>query len=126
MKKTILFLAAAVLLVGISLVYAETGTQMSRKAGGPLRNGQMGQWQGRGPAFSEQLNLTDDQKAQIKSIREEQAAKIAEIRTATEQQIEAVLTPEQKAKLDQMRQEARVKMKERMKKNKVACGEAKT
>jgi len=121
MKKTVMFLAVAVLIAGISLAYAaETGVEPSRKAGGPPREAQMVQWQGRGLAFGEQLNLTDDQKAQIKSIMEEQAAKIKEIWTAAEKQIEAVLTPEQKAKLDQLRQEAQAKMKERMEKNKAA------
>ena len=117
MKKTIIFLAVAVLIAGVSLLYAaETGTQPSRKAGGPARGAQMGQREGRGLAFGSQLNLTEDQKAKIKSIMEEQAAKIKEIRTATESQIDAVLTPQQKTKLDQLRKEAQAKMKERMEK----------
>ena len=120
MKKIVMFLAVAVLLAGVSLVYAQTDTQPSQKAGGPPRGAQMGQWQEKGLAFGKQLNLTDDQKAKIKSIMEEQAAKIKEIRTATENQIDAVLTPEQKTKLDQLRQEAQAKMKERMGKNKAA------
>ena len=122
MKKTVMFLAAAVLIAGVSLVYAQTGTQPSRKAGGPPRGAQMGQWQGRGPALGEQLNLTNDQKAKIKSIMDEQAAKLKEIRTATEGQIDAVLTPKQKAKLDQLRKEVQAKMKERMEKDKAAAG----
>ena len=123
MKKTVLFLAAAVLIAGVSLVYAQTGAQSPRKAGGPPHGAEMGLWQGRGPAFSDQLNLTEDQKAKIKSIMEEQAAKIKEIRTATENQINAVLTLEQKTKLDQLRNEAQAKMKERMEKNKAAGAE---
>ena len=120
MKKTVIFLAAAVLIAGVSLVYAQTGTHSPRKVSGPPHGAQMGQWQGRGPAFGAQLNLTDDQKVQIKSIMDKQAAKIKEIRTATEGQIDAVLTPEQKTKLDQLREETRAKMKERMEKNKAA------
>jgi len=122
MKKTVIFLAVAVLIAGVSLVYAQTSTQPSRKVGGPLRGAQMGQWQGRGPAFGDQLNLTDNQKAKIKSIMDRQAAKIKKIRTATEGQIDAVLTPEQKTKLDQLRKEAQAKMKERMEKDKAAAG----
>ena len=125
MKKTVMFLAVAVVLAGISLVYAETGVEPfrvepSRKVGGTPRGAQMGQWQERGLAFGKQLNLTDDQKTQIKIIMDEQAVKVKEIWTAAEKQIEAVLTPEQKAKLDQLRQEAQAKMKERMEKEKAA------
>jgi periplasmic protein CpxP/Spy len=119
MKKTIMLLAAAVLIAGVSLAYAQTGTRPPRNAGGP-QNG--AQWQGRGPGFMDQLNLTDDQKAKVKTIMEDQAAKIQVIRNATESQIDAVLTPEQKAKLDQLRKEAQEKMKERMEKNKAAAG----
>ena len=122
MKKIIILLAAAVLVAGVSLAYAQTDTQSPRKAGGPPHGAQMGQWQGRGLALSEQLNLTEDQKAKIKSIVDEQAAKIKEIQTATEGRIDAVLTPEQKTKLDQLRKEAQTKMKERMEKYK-ATGE---
>ena len=122
MKKKVMFLAAAVLIAGVSLVYAQTGTQSPQKAKGPAHGAQMGQWQGRGPAFGDQLNLTEDQKAKIKSIMDEQMVKIKEIRTVAENQIDAVLTTEQKAKLDQLRKEAQAKMKERMEKNKAAAG----
>ena len=122
MKKTAILLAAAVLIAGVSLVYAQTGTHSPRKVSGPPHGAQMGQWQGRGPGFSDQLNLTDDQKAKIKSIMDEQAAKLKEIRTATEGQIDAVLTPKQKAKLDQLRKKAQAKMKEMMEKDKAAAG----
>jgi Spy/CpxP family protein refolding chaperone len=123
MKKKIMFLAAAVLIAGVSLVYAQNGPQGSRKADGPPRGAQLGQWQGMmGPALGEQLNLTEDQKAKIKSIMDEQMAKIKEIRTATEGRINAVLTPEQKTKLEQIRKEAQAKMKEKMEKDKAAPG----
>ena len=122
MKKTAILLAAAVLIAGVSLVYAQSDTQPPRKAGGLPHGAQIGQRQERGLAFGDQLNLTDDQKAEIKSIMEEQAAKIKEIRTATEGEINAVLTPKQKAKLDQLRKEAQAKMKERMEKDKAAGG----
>ena len=123
MKKTVVFLVAAVLIAGISLVYAATDTQPSREVSGPPRGAQMGQLQqGKGLAFSDYLNLIDNQKANIKSIMDEQAAKIQEIRTATEGRINAVLTPEQKTKLDQLRKEAQAYMQERMEKDKVAPG----
>jgi Spy/CpxP family protein refolding chaperone len=71
----------------------------------------------------ERLNLTDDQKAQIKKIHEdarakmdairtdsslsdaERKAKIQEIRRSTMRQVHAVLTPEQRQQLrEEMRQ----------------------
>jgi Spy/CpxP family protein refolding chaperone len=105
-KKTIIFMALAFLIAGVSLVYAQTATP---PAGGNRqpRGGQMGQWQGGGvAAFSDQLNLTDAQKAEIKSITDKQMAKMMEMQTAATDQINKVLTPEQKAKLEQLRKDA--------------------
>ncbi|MCX5641871.1 MAG: hypothetical protein NTY10_01305 [Candidatus Omnitrophica bacterium] len=118
MKKTVMFLAIAVLLAGISLVSAETGGEAFRKSGELPRGAQMGPRQERGPI--DQLNLTEAQNTQIKSIRDEMEAKIREIRSAGEKEISAVLTPEQNTKLEQLRQEAQAKMKERMEKEKAA------
>ena len=85
-------------------------------AAGPHRG--MGQLQ----KLAEYLGLTDDQKAQIKPIIKSTAqqvkavradttltpdakkAKVQEIRKDSRQQIMAILTPEQKAKLRQLRQ----------------------
>ena len=73
--------------------------------------------------LSEKLNLTDDQKAklqpilqdnmqQIKTVREDSSlsqeqkhAKLKSIHDSMHEQINAVLTPEQQAKFKQMRQE---------------------
>ena len=54
--------------------------------------------------------------------KEQRMAKIMELRKGTDEQIDAVLTPEQKTKLDQLRKETRAKMKERMEKDKAAAG----
>ena len=74
------------------------------------------------------LNLSDDQKAQVSKIRtdeksqimaaksdstlsaEQKQAKVREIRTATHQQIRAVLTPEQRK---QMKSDARARKAEK-------------
>ncbi|MFH2068119.1 MAG: hypothetical protein ABII89_01475 [Candidatus Omnitrophota bacterium] len=125
MKKISIFLTA-VLIAGVSLAYAQTGAQTSRKVGGPPRGAQMGQWQERGFIFGDQLNLTDAQKAKIKSIMDGQAAKVKEIRTATEKQIDAVLTSTQKKKLEQLREKAQANMQERMEKNRATAGNRKS
>ena len=118
MKKTVMLLAVVVLVTGCM---PRSTPGRVQAIGGAERGQHMGNWQGRGPALGEQLNLTNDQKAKIKSIMDEQAAKIKEIRTVTEGQVDAVLTPEQKTKLDQLRKEAQAKMKERMEKGKKAA-----
>jgi|GEM_PF-3043441 len=80
----------------------------------------------------EQLDLTDAQKEKIKTITEEAAKqfqalresqdaqqgslreKFQQIREATMKKIEAVLTPEQRAKLKKLQEEAAAQMRERM------------
>lgn len=80
----------------------------------------------------EQLNLTDAQKEKIKAITEEAAKqflalresqdaqqgalreKFQQIRDATMKEIDAVLTPEQRAKLKKLQEEAAAQMRERM------------
>ena len=104
MKKKVMFLAVAVLIAGVSLVYAQTGTQS--KAGDQPNGAQMGQRQGGVLVFSDQLNLTDNQKAEIKSIDDKANAKIAAIQTARTDEINKILTLDQKTKLDQLRKDA--------------------
>ena len=79
--------------------------------------------------LSEKLNLTDDQKAKIKPIlqdqmrqmkavhedtslsEEQKRAKMKSIHESSHDQINAVLTPEQQAKFEQMRKEQMEKHK---------------
>jgi len=79
--------------------------------------------------LSEKLNLTDDQKAKLKPIlqdqmqqmkavredsslsQEQQRAKMKSIHESLHEQINAVLTPQQQAKFKQMRQEQMQKHK---------------
>jgi Spy/CpxP family protein refolding chaperone len=75
--------------------------------------------------MSENLNLTDEQKTKLRPLLEDEVkqmnavrddtslslpgrrAKIREIRQSTRKQIDGVLTPEQRAKRDQMQEKAR-------------------
>lgn len=54
-------------------------------------------------AIMKSLNLTDAQKAQMKTLRQQQRAKV-----------EAILTPEQKAKLEQKRAQMKARFGDRM------------
>lgn len=101
----------------------DTMWQRGQAAGGPGRGGQGGQ--GRLQQLAAQLSLTDDQKAKIAPIlqdevqqiqqlradtnltRREQFAKIRKIRQNADKQIRPLLTPEQQKQLDEMRKEAR-------------------
>jgi len=101
----------------------DTMWQRGQAAGGPGRGGQGGQ--GRLQQLAAQLSLTDDQKAKITPIlqdevqqiqqvradtdlaRREQFAKIRKIRQNADKQIRPLLTPEQQKQLDEMRKEAR-------------------
>ena len=62
------------------------------------------------------LDLTDTQKAQIRTIGEEQRAKHEQVRAETRSRVDAVLTPEQKAKLDKHRDEMKEKHADRLEK----------
>lgn len=59
---------------------------------------------GKGGPFAK-LNLSDDQKAQMKALRESMKPQMQAQRQRFEQQLAQVLTPEQKAKLDSMKAE---------------------
>ena len=50
-----------------------------------------------------QLDLTDAQREQMNKIFEDHRDKMQALREDTEKQINAILTPEQKAKMDEMR-----------------------
>ncbi|MEH2144218.1 Spy/CpxP family protein refolding chaperone [Nostoc sp.] len=67
----------------------------ARKAQGQTGQQQPGQHHGRGKGDFADLNLSEAQKTQIRQIRESE-----------KQQIQAVLTPEQRQKIEQFRQNA--------------------
>ena len=124
------FLTILVMLVA-GLVFAQTSqapqTSTSDKHAGMHRNGESPEQHLQ--ALSEKLNLTDDQKAKLKPILEDQMqqmkavredsslspeqkrAKMKSIHESLHNQINAVLTPEQQAKFKQMKQEQMEKHK---------------
>jgi Spy/CpxP family protein refolding chaperone len=85
--------------------------------------------------MSQELNLTDDQKEKLKPVledemkqiqavrqdnslsRDQRREKVMQIHQSTKPQIEAVLTPEQKEKLNKMHEERQQRWKERKEKS---------
>lgn len=63
--------------------------------------------------MQQELSLTDEQVAQIKSLRETQRTAMQASRDSNRQQIEALLTPEQKEKFSAMKQKRGNKMGKR-------------
>ncbi len=61
-----------------------------------------------------ELNLSAAQKQKLKALGEAERARHEAIRKESQAQFDAVLTPEQRAKLDVQRQEAREKHAERL------------
>lgn len=121
MKRKSIVIAAAVMLVAASVlgqaILAASTTGGSANCA--QRAHQRGAW------FAQQLNLTDAQKVQIKTIMQDakskaqalrndstipadqKKAQFMEIRKSAHQQIMQVLTPDQQKKMAQLRKEAR-------------------
>lgn len=66
--------------------------------------------------MTKELNLTEEQKPQVEALFKEQHEKIRAIREETRSRLEGILTPEQMAKFDEMKQKRKEKYKEKMKK----------
>ena len=82
------------------------------------KDGVKGNWETKKiDRMKEKLTLTDDQVAKIQAIHEAQKAKFEALRADTEAQVAAVLTPEQKAKHDEMKKEWKEKRKEHKEKH---------
>lgn len=134
MKRYILTTAAA-LLFG-TLAFAQTGSAPAGdvQAGGPPRHGRHGRMnpEKRFEKMSQKLNLTDDQKAKIKPLFEQERTQAQELRNQqltadqrhekmqsihenTMTQMRAILTPEQQTKLDTMQQKMRERREKHMK-----------
>ena len=71
----------------------------------------------------DQLNLTDAQREQIKQIFEAHRGKMQALREDTEKQINAILTPEQRAKMDEMRKKREERWEKRKEKWKERKGD---
>ncbi|OUL21030.1 hypothetical protein [Nostoc sp. 106C] len=57
------------------------------------------------------LNLTEEQKNQLKQVM--QSSEVKQIRQSSQQKIQALLTPEQRTKLQQLRENARARWQQR-------------
>jgi protein CpxP len=125
----------SILTILVLLAAALTFAQTSQESQGPTPNKHAGMHHNGESAdqhlqmLSEKLNLTDDQKAKLspilqdqmqrmKAVREDSSlsqeqkrAKMKSIHESLHDQISAVLKPEQQAKFEQMRQEQKEKHK---------------
>lgn len=127
MKALIVAAASVVLLSAIPNVQAQNPPARNRSATAPAQGARQGGGQRQGlqnlQAIVEKLNLTDDQKAQLKPIMEdmrksmqdlrntaqgpERAQKMREIMTQTREKLSKVLTDEQQTKLRELMQQQR-------------------
>ncbi len=121
MSNFVKFVLVACLLSG--LAFAQDTTQSASPAPTPQKQARRDQAQRRLQHLSQQLNLTDDQKEklrpiiqdevqQMKSVHDDSSLtqqqrhrKMRQIHESFRPQIEAVLTPEQKQKLEMMQRD---------------------
>jgi Spy/CpxP family protein refolding chaperone len=114
--KRIFTLAFAALLLAGSVMAQDNSKKENKKdkAGKEWKagdkKGKHGKHKG---AFAKELNLTDAQKEQIKAINQEYKGKEKASREERKAKFESVLTAEQKAKLEQMKQQRKAEGKER-------------
>ncbi|MHB2015575.1 MAG: hypothetical protein ACYCW6_01375 [Candidatus Xenobia bacterium] len=103
-------MAVALMLVGIlcgGALAQDTGTGTPTPPPSPGQ-GQPGPGGGPGGHHGgpiDQLGLTDQQKQQVRSIMQAQHQKMRQLQQDTDNQLKQVLTPEQFAKLQQLRQQ---------------------
>ncbi|SDS52151.1 hypothetical protein SAMN05216198_2137 [Halopseudomonas litoralis] len=62
-----------------------------------------------------ELELTAEQKEQMRSVHEEQFEKMKALHEEKQEKVDAILTDEQREKMQEMREEKREKMKQHMK-----------
>ena len=129
MKKIKLLTVIFFLIAGFSLVYAQD-TPTQAPANGSARQKEIGRGQMKNIELSAELNLNADQRTKINDIlqqgrsqlkaikantslsKQDARAKMRDIRKSSSSRIDALLMPEQKAKLDKLRAEAKIKQKE--------------
>lgn len=129
-KKTLLVLTCALFLAfaGLQGFAQSSADPASSQAAGSMSQAGQGvdpdvraKAQAKLQTLSSELNLTDDQKAQLKPILQDEAqqlkalhddtslspdqkkAKVAEIRQSHKSQVSSILTPEQQKKLDSIK-----------------------
>ncbi len=63
--------------------------------------------------MAEELQLSDEQKAQLEQIREEEHEKFKTLREESKARFDAVLTAEQREKMEELHEQRRERMEER-------------
>lgn len=101
MKKTLLWAALTVLL------------PLGLQADEGMHKGEMKEK--RLEHLTKKLDLTAEQQASLSTILDEQHAKMKALHEETQSRIDSILTPEQKAKRAQMKDEMKEKKKEKRK-----------
>jgi Spy/CpxP family protein refolding chaperone len=108
--RVVMMIAALVaLLAGSAALYAQAGPGGGRGRGGAG----MGPGGPGGGLPLRQLNLTDAQRDQVRQIMEQYRPQFEELNSRLQNDIRAVLTPEQQQRADAFRAERDAKMKER-------------
>ncbi|MDZ7735187.1 MAG: hypothetical protein U5P41_02850 [Gammaproteobacteria bacterium] len=74
--------------------------------------------------MAEQLGLTEQQQSEIEAIIEEQQQKQMALRQETQEQIDEVLTDDQRAKLEEIQQQRQEQMRRRMEEMQKQRGES--
>jgi len=129
MSKIKLLTVIIFLIVGFSFVYSQN-TQAQSPIDSVAHQKEIGRGQMKNIELSEELNLNADQRTRINDIlqqrrsqlmaiktdtslsKQDARAKIRDIRRSSSRRIDALLMPEQKAKLDNLRAETQKKQKE--------------
>jgi Spy/CpxP family protein refolding chaperone len=122
-RRFLPFILSGAMMLPIAAL-AQTGAAADNSANAPTSTSQAPDKQ-RGEKFAEKLNLSPEQKADLKSIREnekqqaqaikndssltsdQKKAKFKELRKSSHEQMMAKLTPDQQAKFKEMRKEHR-------------------
>lgn len=94
--KKVLIITSLVAALGASVAMADHGGFM-----------------GKGDRLKDFLGLNDTQVSQVEAIMQEQKAKMDALREETDARVQAVLTPEQASKFQEMKQKRQERMEQR-------------
>lgn len=105
MKTAVISLVAVLVLGTSALAQRPGGGQGGPGGGGQGGPGGGGGRQGGGMRMFEQLGLTEAQKTKMKTLTDKQREESAALRKKHTEQINALLTPEQRKKLEEARKQ---------------------
>jgi len=111
MKRIFVLAFATVLLSGSAMAQEKKDSSSRWAYDGKHHHKAKGDKKQKVAKLAKDLNLTDAQKQQLKSINEEYKGKDKSLRDEKKAKAQAVLTSEQKAKLEQMKTDRKNKMK---------------